>query len=96
MSADHYIFCGNGSDTNPEPDVVQAIFDSRIGPKRSPNAPNTKFTFWFNSHSSVSTNAKHRKHMKAIETKVGKLGNQSGGKFTAKFLTDSSFPPLTV
>lgn len=96
VTADHYVFCGNGSDTNPELDVIQAIFDSRIGPKKSPNAPNTKFTFWFNSHGSVSTNAKRRKHMQAVEARAKKLTKQSGGKLTAKFLTDSSFPALTI
>ncbi|HYO78673.1 MAG TPA: hypothetical protein VE010_19595, partial [Thermoanaerobaculia bacterium] len=96
VSADHYIFCGNGAHTNPELPVIQAIFDSRIGPASSPNAPNTKFRFWFNSHSDVSDVAKNRTHMKKIEALAEKLASKSGGKFTAQFLKESSFPPITV
>ena len=32
MSADHYIFCGDGSNTNPELSVIKSMFDSRDWP----------------------------------------------------------------
>jgi beta-lactamase superfamily II metal-dependent hydrolase len=96
VTADHYVFCGNGAYTNPELPVIQAIFDSRVGPKRSKDAPDTKFRFWFNSHSSISDVPKHRKHMAKIEALVDKLAKKSGGRLTGEFLTGSSFPAITI
>lgn len=95
VSADHYVFCGNGGHGNPHPGVVQFLFDSRVGDGRSPHAPNRKFHFWFNSHSSV-TETRFRKNMRELESHVAKLAKGSGGKLVAHFLQDSAFPPLRV
>jgi hypothetical protein len=51
VTADHYVFCGNGFKTNPELVVVQRLFDARLGPAalRSTNPEVSRpFTFWFN------------------------------------------------
>jgi beta-lactamase superfamily II metal-dependent hydrolase len=95
VSADHYVFCGNGGHGNPHPLVVQRIFDSRVGDQRAPHAPNRKFHFWFNSHSSV-TETRFRKNMRDLEALVAKLEKASGGKLVAHFLQKSAFPPLRV
>ncbi|HEX6088484.1 MAG TPA: hypothetical protein VF266_28395 [Thermoanaerobaculia bacterium] len=95
ISADHYVFCGNGAHKNPDLDVVQLLFDSRVGNERSPNAPDRRFHFWFNSHSSV-TDVKNRPHMRKLESLVEKLAAKSGGRLIPHFLTKSAFPPLKV
>jgi hypothetical protein len=55
ITADHYVFCGNGSDQNPDLNALKAIFNSRRGKsgELSSNKEVKKpFLFWFNSHSS--------------------------------------------
>src|SRR5262249_13022958 len=44
VTADDYVFCGNGFSTNPEPAVVDILVRERK--KAFPNKP---FTLWFNS-----------------------------------------------
>jgi beta-lactamase superfamily II metal-dependent hydrolase len=94
VTADHYIFCGNGEHENPDLRVVQAIADSRIGTleqlslnKQTGNA----FKFWFNSHESVTQKADAKAHMKEIESLVRKLAKKSGGRLDSFFLKGSSF-----
>lgn len=88
ITADHYIFCGNGAYTNPELDVVQWIYDSRAADKR-------RFRFWFNSHSSI-TDVKYRPHMKKLERKAAELVRKSRGRLRAEFLRRSAFPPIRI
>jgi len=88
VTADHYVFCGNGSDDNPELPVVERLFKARM--KVAGN-----FQFWFNSHSRV-TDEKNRPHMRALQTKVQSLVRQSRGRLAAHFLQESSFPPLEI
>ena len=55
VSADHYVFCGNGSSGNPEPEVLRMIHRSRVGSSRfralSPDADGRIFRFWFSTTS---------------------------------------------
>ncbi|MCZ7009746.1 hypothetical protein OH413_24250, partial [Salmonella enterica] len=50
VSADHYLFCGNGAHTNPELTVLDALLAARVGPAgqraRAPEAESRPFTFW--------------------------------------------------
>jgi hypothetical protein len=98
VTADRYIFCGNGFSENPDLDVIQAVVDSRLGDasQRSthPKAGNS-FKLCFNSNSSASNVEAERDHMAKVETLVKKLASQSGGKMTFSFLTGSQFH-LTV
>jgi hypothetical protein len=41
--ADHYVFCADGANTNPEPDVIRTIADCRAAADPRP------FTLWFNT-----------------------------------------------
>ncbi len=91
VTADHYIFCGNGAHHNPDLGIVEAIIDSRIGPsaKRTKNkkANNRPLKLWFNSSSKIAGNKKNdRKHMSQLETLVSKREKQSR-------LLKSSFMP---
>lgn len=42
VTADHYVFCGDGAHHNPDPSVVKTIVDTRLAGDRRP------FTLWFN------------------------------------------------
>jgi beta-lactamase superfamily II metal-dependent hydrolase len=94
ITADHYIFCGNGEHQNPDLQVIQAIADSRLGGPSavSPNPQaRDSFKFWFNSDRSQSSIAKARDHMKKVEQLVAKIAGKSGGKLKSQFLSTSSF-----
>lgn len=92
--ADHYVFCGNGDNTNPELDVIDAYLDSRLGTQKERSThPRTDapFTFWFTSRHTIETEeAKHRSHMRKVEDLVKKRAAISGGKLRFKFLEGSS------
>ena len=94
VTADHYIFCGNGEHKNPHLDVLQAIADSRMGTgsqlSSNPQTGN-RFKFWFNSHSTVTKKKEAKKQMKEVEKLVTKLENKSNGQMSSFFLKGSSF-----
>ena len=95
ITADNYIFCGNGAHSNPDTRVVKAFIDSRIGPasKQSDNAEvGDKFKLWFNSNSTVST--KNKAHMKQIEKIVKKEAENSNHQMEYEFLGSDSFTIL--
>lgn len=81
ITADHYVFCSNGAHDNPHELVLKAIVRARRG-------DDLPFTFWFNSHSSVST---YSKYMRRIMRWAEKHAAESGGRLTVNFLKDSYF-----
>ena len=87
VSADDYIFCGNGFATNPEVDVIDLLVR-----ERRKALPNRTFTLWFNSRSAL-TQPKYRKHMQRVEQAVADHVKSSAGKLRAKFI-DGSFMDL--
>lgn len=94
ITADHYIFCGNGFSDNPEEVVVDAVLASRLGSgqRRSKN-PETgnPFHVWINAHSSEATNEKYRAQLKKIEKLVNTQQANSNGQLTAHFLKQDAF-----
>ncbi|MQY79197.1 MAG: hypothetical protein GH151_08390 [Bacteroidetes bacterium] len=72
ITANHYVFCGNGAHENPDLRILETILNSRLGPahKRSSN-PETgnQFKFWFNS-SSETTSGNEKEHMVKVENLV--------------------------
>jgi beta-lactamase superfamily II metal-dependent hydrolase len=90
VTADHYIFCGNGAHTNPETDVIDAILASRMGSASelsgNPEVGNS-FKFWFNSSAEEAGLAANVKQMKKIEAHVEARTN---GQFKARFLRGAS------
>jgi beta-lactamase superfamily II metal-dependent hydrolase len=95
VSADHYIFCGNGAHDNPELDVIQRVYDSRLGPQakraRAPQAANRPFKMWFSTQADVGdASESRRKVMREVEKLVSKLEVKSGGAMKAKFNTKPS------
>lgn len=83
ITADDYIFCGNGFSTNPEIDVIDAIV---MGRRKA--FPNKSFTLWFNSSSAI-TKPTFKKHMQAVEKCVSDHVKKSGGKVKTKFIASS-------
>jgi len=94
VTADDYVFCGNGEHTNPEIEVIDAVAESRWGPSNllSPNpAAGGPFRFWFTSRESVTQQADAKVHMAAVEARVQRLIAASGGRLAATFLERGSF-----
>lgn len=95
VTADHYIFCGNGEHTNPELDVIKIIIESRTSKPAITAQAKNNFTLVFNS-SSATTTGDNKTHMKKIE----KLVKDKGAQFKnvkSKFPTATSkFITITV
>ncbi|MBR1188562.1 MBL fold metallo-hydrolase [Bradyrhizobium sp. AUGA SZCCT0160] len=95
VSADNYVFCGNGSNGNPELSVIQMIYDSRLGPKAkralAPEADGRKFKFWFSTTSDMQAEESlQRENFSKVEKLVDKLIEKSNGQLTAVFNDDVS------
>ena len=91
ITANHYIFCGNGHSHNPDPRIVDAVIDSRIGPasKRSGNDEvGDNFKLWFNTNPDDTGNS-HADHMVALRQKVEQRAAASNGQMQATFQAGS-------
>lgn len=88
VTADHYVFCGNGAHSNPDLRVIDAIIASRAGGKK-------KFKLWFNSHHTV-TKPRYKAHMEEVEALVRRHATKHGDKLQFEFLTEGAFRPITV
>jgi hypothetical protein len=88
VSADHYVFCGNGEHGNPNPDVVDFIFDSRMGPAAvralAPEAAGRPFTFWF-STSELQADGVGGSSFRGLARHVRGLADSSGGRLQLRF-----------
>jgi beta-lactamase superfamily II metal-dependent hydrolase len=97
VTADNYVFCGNGAHTNPEPEVVEAFATARLKgfDGGGPVGPNRPFKFWFTSGPATpdtTKNMNRQKHMKAVKTLVTKLRKGFTAQMkAATFLKDGSF-----
>ena len=94
VTADHYVFCGNGSHHNPEKEVVEAFANARLTGIGGSAAlgPATPFKFWFTSSSQTPGLTQARKtHMKKIEQAVAALRVGHEARMTAQFLKQGSF-----
>ena len=92
VTADHYVFCGNGDHDNPDLTRCEAILDSRLGSdaERATNPDaDGKFRLWFNSSSGITEGDKA--HMERVESRVRERAGRSGELMTHFFLRGSSF-----
>ena len=80
VTADHYVFCGNGENKNPNVDVVELIARHRFD-----DGGTEKFKFWFNSSAAVSVRGLGA-HMTAVERKVDALQSEGHGRLKSRFL----------
>ncbi|MFC2138810.1 MBL fold metallo-hydrolase [Bacteroidota bacterium] len=77
VTADHYVFCGDGSHHNPDLRVVETIIQSRIsqGEARAVTREvSDQFTLWFNSSSQI-TKDENKEHMRELEDMVKEHAN---------------------
>ena len=100
VSADHYVFGANGDHNNPKPEVINFIYESRLGPEsvrtRAAKAKNRPFKMWFSSTSKLGpSNAGEVAHMRLVEKTVKGLVQKSNGKMKA-FFNDGAFMTLKV
>ncbi len=94
ITADHYVFCGNGEHENPDLGVIDMVLDSRVGPatKRGSNAETgNPFTLWFSCRSTVPNNQAAQTHMRRIEKMVSAAAVAHPGKIRFHFLEGNSF-----
>ncbi|MBM3812053.1 MAG: hypothetical protein FJW20_10525 [Acidimicrobiia bacterium] len=84
VTADHYVFCGNGAHENPDLDVVETLVAARQAEKGK-----RAYKLWFNSSSSVTEG--DTSHMRKLERLVATLQNASGGRMQSQFLKESFF-----
>ena len=88
VTADHYVFCGNGAHHNPDQRIVSIILDSRLSNganKAITNQVDNPFNFWFSSSSLVTT-GDNQSHMKKVERQVKAAMKKSSGKLVAHFM----------
>ncbi len=95
VSADHYVFCGNGEHENPNLDVIKIIFNSRLGKASvralAPEAKNRKFHFWFSTTSAAQgENTKKKEHFQKLEKEVAQLAAKSNGLLRTHFNESAS------
>jgi|GEM_PF-596054 len=75
VSADHYLFCGNGAHENPELEAVEQMALARfIGIEgEAPVQPGRPFKFWFTSSPRSDLSEARSEHMEKVEELLGKL-----------------------
>lgn len=96
VTADHYVFCGNGAHENPEVEVVEALARARLegidgGPVVGPIKP---FKFWFTSGPATPDDTRtgaRRRHMTKVKEAVDRLRRGSAGRLSARFLKEGKF-----
>ena len=99
VSAKHYVFCANGSDGNPDQDVIDFIFNSRRGDASArtlaPQAANAEFHFWFSTTSAPVDTSQRHKAFKAREEHVEMLRQSAAGKLIVHF-NEGAFIDLPI
>jgi beta-lactamase superfamily II metal-dependent hydrolase len=96
VTADHYVFCGNGAHHNPDLSALQAIIDSRLD-LEAPGSPlaDRPFKLWFNSSAKV-TKPSYRDHIEQVEQLVEAAVARSQGRMKGRFLRRGSSFEITA
>jgi beta-lactamase superfamily II metal-dependent hydrolase len=87
VTADHYVFCANGDDENPDERAVQAVLDARAG---------DSFKLWFNCSEEAAKRSGDPEHMKKVEDRVTQAAAAGNGRVEFAFLHDEHFFDLPV
>ena len=88
ITADHYVFCGNGTHSNPEVDVLEVVFNSRKGNnnEKSNNAKvDQPFTFWFSANPDDKLTEHQKEHLIKVREKMDEF-KSSHPDFEFKFM----------
>jgi hypothetical protein len=95
VTADHYLFCGNGAHENPETEVVEAFAKARLEgiAGSGPVGPAKKFKFWFTSSPTTpGLTAPRKAHMQEVVDLVADLRQGHQARMLApKFLKQGRF-----
>lgn len=91
VSADHYVFCGDGGHHNPGFEPIDQIYNSRMGDAGlrtlSPRAQGRPFKFWFSSSPDhIDPSTKKHAYFASVQTKVRAMVRESDGMLSAKFV----------
>ena len=86
VTADNYVFCGNGKHDNPDARVVKLVCESHRKVR-----PMDKFTLWFNCAPDLAPAGKPRACMQKVKREVDDQIAASGGKISARYLGKSFF-----
>lgn len=90
VSADHYVFCGNGLHGNPNTDVIDFVFNSRLGSAAeralAPVAQDRTFHFWFSTTSAAQEDGTERQDvMRAVEERVEEHRLAANGRLVVHY-----------
>lgn len=91
VTADHYVFCGNGADENPEDEVVRAFALARLEGIEGdpPVGPATDFAFHFTSSARTKgLSAARKTHMETIEATLAEIrdDHDPDGRFSFELI----------
>lgn len=92
VTADHYLFCGDGASGNPEPEVIEQIFASRVSddPEIRGQAPEAAdgrpFQFWFSTSTATPPHdVRARDSFREVDRLVNRMGEHSDGRLSVHF-----------
>lgn len=85
VTADHYVFCSDGANDNPDPPTLDALFKARLVDGGKP------FKLWFNSRANVVAAGDKRRRMADVEATVRKAASQHPKLLSLEFLEESFF-----
>lgn len=94
VTADHYVFCGNGAHDNPEVEVVEAFARARLTGIGGVGAlgPSRPFHFWFTSSAATAgLTPTRQQYMSSLEQTVASLRQGHEARMDATFLQDGQF-----
>ncbi len=88
ITADHYVFCGNGEYDNPEKDIIEnylgVLLEGREG--HGPAVPpGVKFKLWFNCSETLA-DSENKNHWKKIDRVIERWSERFPGKFKYRYL----------
>lgn len=81
VTADHYVFCGNGSHENPDGRVVRILADAAL------SRDGAKPTFWFSCPVEASPPGPARVHATAVERQLATITKSSSGRLRVRYPT---------
>jgi beta-lactamase superfamily II metal-dependent hydrolase len=85
VTADNYVFCSDGSNSNPDEPTLNALFRARLVPGGRP------FKLWFNTRANVVPAGRKRTRLAAVEAQVRQAAQQQPGVMTFEFNEKSFF-----
>ncbi|MEZ4415815.1 MAG: MBL fold metallo-hydrolase [Gemmatimonadota bacterium] len=93
ITADHYLFCGDGAHHNPDLAVIDVFLRSRVGKdhERSDNPEvDRPFRLWFSSSPTALHIPARATHMENVRERVRDYQGEHPGRFRYSFLRHSS------